>query len=227
MPDSPSRIILDPSFLFTDEAMGWMETPGLSEYLVVSESLRRRFEDPAQLLDELAEHGVSVPDADFITAVGNAIDQNAIATFSYEAARDRGELPAGTEEVCRALLDSREPLADVLADEWAFVTSQSLAVLAERAGDALGAFTRAGATVVGVVKDRMKATLEVVQEQLPPGLLDAMKRVDDTWSGVPKVPKFLLTGGSFAVGFFLPPLGIGMSAAQVLVEGNGVLAGDP
>jgi hypothetical protein len=227
VPEFPSRVILDPSFLFTEEALGWMETPGLGEYLVVSESLLRRFEDPAQLAEELAAHSLLAPNADFIEAIGRALDQNAITTFSYEAARESGELPPGTEEVCRALLDSGEPLADVLADEWAFVTSQSLAVLVERAGDALGAFTRAGATVVGVVKDQMKAALDAVQEQIPPGLLTAMKRVDDTWGGVPKFPKFLLAGGSFAAGLVLPPLGIGMGAAGLLVEGNGVLAGDP
>jgi hypothetical protein len=54
-----------------------------------------------------------------------------------------------------------------------------------------------------------------------------MRRVDDTWGGVPKLPKFILAGGTFAAGILVPPLGIGMGAAQLLVEGNGVLAGDP
>jgi hypothetical protein len=145
-----------------------METSGLGEYLVVSESLRRKLEDPARLVEELAAHGVPAPNADFIVQVRNALEQNDIGSFSYEAARERGELPPGAEEVCRALLESGEPLADALADEWAFVTSQSLAVLIERAGDALGAFTRSGANVVGVVKGRMKAALEATQEHLPP-----------------------------------------------------------
>ena len=227
MPDLGSRIILDPSFLFTEEALGWMETPGLGDYLVVSETLRDRLGESERLFDELAAHGVTIPDPDFIERVRAAIEINAIGTFSYAAARERDELRPGTEEVCRTLLESGEPLADVLADEWAFVTSQSLAVLVERAGDALGSFTRAGAVVFGVAKDQMKAALEAVQRQIPPGLLDAMKRVDDGWESVPRVPKFILAGGGFAAGFLLPPLGIGMGAAGLLVEGNGILAGDP
>lgn len=155
-------------------------------------------------------HGITIPEPDLIETVRTAIEINAIGTFSYAAARERDELRPGTEEVCRNLLESGEPLADVLADEWAFVTSQSLAVLVERVGDALGGFTRAGAVVVGVSKDRMKAALEAVQRQIPPVLLDAMKRVDDGWESVPKFPKFILAGGGFAAGFLLPPLGIGM-----------------
>jgi hypothetical protein len=139
--DSRSRVILDPSFLFTEEALGWMEISGLGEYLVVSESLRRRLDDPEWLIEELAAHGVPVLNVDLIVAVRNALEQNDIATFSYEAAREREQLPPGAEVVCGNLLESEEPLADALADEWAFVTSESLAVVVERAGDTLGALS--------------------------------------------------------------------------------------
>lgn len=226
MAHSRSHIILDPSFLFTEEALGWINDPELAQYLVVSEALWQRMEDPRALAEELNRFGAPV-DFDVIEMVREEVGAAAITRFSYERESAAGKLQGGTEEVCRALLASEEPLADALADEWAFVTSRSLAVLVERVGDALGAFVRAGATVVGVAKDQMKAALEATQEQIPPGLLKAMKRVDETWERIPKLPKFLLAGGSFAAGLAVPPLGIGMVATQLLIEGNGVLAGDP
>jgi hypothetical protein len=73
----------------------------------------------------------------------------------------------------------------------------------------------------------MKAALEGTQQHIPPGLLDAMKRVDSAWERIPKLPKFVLAGGAFAAGLLAPPLGIGMGVAQLVIEGNGVLAGDP
>jgi hypothetical protein len=42
--ESRHRVILDPSFLFTEEALGWMEDVELAGYLAVSESLLRRLE---------------------------------------------------------------------------------------------------------------------------------------------------------------------------------------
>lgn len=203
-----------------------METPGLKDYLVISEALWGRLRDPGALADELARFGAPIADPGLIEAVRRAIRINGIDRFSYQQARERGELRGGTEEVCQALLEIGEPLADVLADEWAFVTSQSLAALAERTGHALGAFARAGATVVGVVKERMVEALEGVREKIPPDLLEQMKRVDETWD---RVPKFLLAGGALAaeLSVALAPVGIAVHIAEVLLEGNAVLAGDP
>lgn len=224
MDELRSRLILDPSVLFTDEVLGWIETPELKDYLVVSQALWRRLEDPGILVEELARFGVPLQNPGLIDAVREALELNGIDTFSYEQARERGELPSGTEDVCGALLEAEEPLADVLADEWAFVTSQSLAALADRAGHSLGAFCRAGATAVGVVKGRMVGALEEVQDRIPPGLLERMKQVD---GGMGRGPRFLLAGGSFAAGLLVPPLGLAMGVTEILLEGNGVLAGDP
>ncbi|HEU5252145.1 MAG TPA: hypothetical protein VFU16_02325 [Solirubrobacterales bacterium] len=222
-----SRIVLDPSLLASDEVLEWLSDPELKGYLVISESLRRRLEDPGALMEDLGRFGVYDPDPGLIEAFREAVDLNGVETFSFERARERGELPSGTEAICWNLLAAEEPLADVLADEWAFVTSQSLAALAQRAGHALGAFCRAGATVVGVAKEQMVGALEQVQDRIPPGLLERMKRVDGV---VGRGPGLLLAGGSFAASVILPPLGavgVAIGVVDVLLEGNGVLAGDP
>ncbi len=225
MADSPSRVILDPSVLFEEDAFGWTATQGLSAYLVVSGALRARMEDPGNLAEELEAFGVSGVDPERIETVRQALEERDVTTFSYERAREEGELfGEGTIAVCDALLEIGGPLAEVLADEWAFVTSQSLAALAERTGRALGAFAHAGATLIGVPKQRMVEALDGVRDKIPPGLLAAMKSVDDTWD---RCPKLLLAGGELAVHFLVPPLGIAAGVAEVILAGNAVLAGDP
>src|ERR1700759_4227744 len=116
--DARSRVILDPSVLFTEQVRGWMEAPDLKDYLVISQALWRRLQDPGALAEELARFGAPVRNLDSIEVVRNAIEDNRIETFSYEQARERGELRPGTEQICQALLEIGEPLADVLADEW-------------------------------------------------------------------------------------------------------------
>lgn len=206
----------------------WMETPDLRELLVVSEALHQRMDDSVRLAGELVEYGVPSVDPGLIDAIRNAIERNDIRTFSYEEVRGSDEFPDGAREICEALLENGEPLADVLADEWAFVTSQSLAGLAEQAGRALGAFTRAGATVFGVAKGRYVEALETARDKIPPPLLDAMKGLHEH---VGETPMFLLAGGGVAAHLLttaiIPPVGIGLAAVEMLLTGNAVLAGDP
>lgn len=224
MADFPSRVILDPSVLFEEDAFDWTATQGLGAYLVVSGALRARMEDPGNLAEELEAFGVSGVNPERIDAVRRALEESDVATFSYEHAREEGGLGEGTIAVCQELLEIGGPLAEVLADEWAFVTSQSLAALAERTGRALGAFAHAGATLIGVPRQQMVEALHSVRGRIPPGLLAAMKSVDDTWD---RCPKLLLAGGELAAHFLVPPLGIAAGVAEVILMGNAVLAGDP
>lgn len=224
MPDSPSRVILDPSVLFREEALAWMGTPELGEHLVVSDALRRRMDNPAELARELEDYGVSGVSPEMVESVRGALEEGNVRPFSYQRAREEGELPEGTIAICRELLEIDGPLADVLADEWAFVTSQSLAVLAEDAGRALGAFARAGARVIGIPRQRMVAALGEARAHIPPGLLERMKSVSGVWE---RFPKLLVAGGELAAHVLVPPLGIAVGVAELLLEGNAVLAGDP
>jgi hypothetical protein len=116
-----ARIILDPSVLFTEEALTWLETPALRPFLVVSQALWERLEDP-EVGAQFERFGVS-PSPEDVDRVRRALAE--IEKFSG----DRPDLPAGTRVIRDRLLQSDEPLADVLADEWVFVTSQSIGVI--------------------------------------------------------------------------------------------------
>ena len=97
--------------------------------------------------------------------------------FSY---REVEQLPQGARGIRDALLSSNEPLADVLADEWVFLTSQSLAVIAEKTQASLDAFRRAGGQVHVVSRAQMQRGLRAVRRRIPSPLLKVMKRVGKT-----------------------------------------------
>jgi hypothetical protein len=142
--------------------------------------------------------------------------------FSY---RDAAELPEPARAICDALLSSDEPFGDVLADEWAFVTSQSLAVfLAEKWHAARDAFKRAGAEIYTVSNSEMKRGLRKVRSKLPPRFLKVAKPIVN----FPRrpLPKFVAVGGAFALGL-LPHLALPLGAAGVLKAGAAVIVGDP
>jgi hypothetical protein len=215
--EAPSRIILDPSILFTEEALGWLEDSELRPFLVVSEALWRRLEDP-QASEQLLPYAEGDPER--IAAVRETLASNAIARFSFEEVLGSEELPDAARGICEALLRSEEEFADVLADEWAFLTSQSLAIIAERMRHSLEAFGRAGAEVIEVGREKMETALEDMREKIPPGLLRAMKHADD-----PAV-KLIVLGGRIAAAF-VPALHLPAQVAGAARAGIAVIAGDP
>jgi hypothetical protein len=215
--ETPSRVILDPSVLFNEETLGWLENAELRPFLVVSEALWRRLEEPAAS-EELLRYAEGNPRR--IVAAREALASNEIARFSFEQVLESEELPDGAREICEALLQSDEELADVLADEWAFLTSQSLAIIADRARNSLKAFVRAGAQVFEVGREEMEAALDAVQEKLPPRLLEVMKYADN------RVVKLVVAGGGVAA-LFVPPLHLPVAIANATRAGVAVIAGDP
>jgi hypothetical protein len=219
-PHDPTRIILDPSFLFTDEAMSWLDAADLLPWLVISESLWRRLEDP-EAGNQFLPYGVN-PDADQMRRVRLAVGAVG-ARFSY---REAAQLPEGTRSICEALLSSDEPLADVLADEWAFLTSQSLGKFLEKAAAPFQAFGRAGAKVYRVTDDHMERGLNAVRQRIPDPLVRVMKAVGNF--PPKKELKFIVSGGSLAVAILaVPHVGIPVGAAKTVQAGLGVIAGDP
>jgi hypothetical protein len=212
-----SRVILDPSVLFTDEALGWMEDRELRSSLVVSEALWQRLQDPEGVEQFLP---FADDDQERITLVRDALQSNEIARFSLEEALSTGVLPEGGREICEALLRSEEELADVLADEWAFLASQSLAIIAERMRHSLDAFIRAGAEVIERGREDIETALSAVRERIPPRLLEVMKHADDP------VVKLVVLGGQL-VALVVPVLELPAEVVHLAHEGIVVLAGDP
>lgn len=216
-----SRVIIDPTALFTEEAVDWLEDPELRPYLVVSEALWRRLEDPASegILLEYAEGN-----AELIERVREGLQRNEIPRFSFEQALGTEELPEGAREICEHLMASDEPFADVFADEWAFLTSQSLGVVVRRTmrtvHDTFDVFRRHGGDVYEIARESVEAALDVVQDRIPPALLGVMKHADDRFI------KFILFGGTIA-GFVVPGLHVPVAIGRAVQQGTAIIAGDP
>jgi hypothetical protein len=214
--ETPTKVIVDPSVLFTDDVLRWLADEELRPWLFVSEALWQRLEDP-EGGEQFLPYGAN-PDPDRIRRIREAFAER---RFSYREAPNVSDAARG---ICETLISNEEPLADVLADEWAFVTSQSLAVLAEKSQEALDAFRRAGGHVFEISDREMKRGLGKLRSRLPPRLLKVMKRV----GGWPrrKVPKWIVAGGEFALAL-LPHVAVPLGAAELIRQGIGVIAGDP
>jgi hypothetical protein len=120
-------------------------------------------------------------------------------------------------------MSSDEPLGDVLADEWAFLTSQSLAVIAEQTRESLDAFRRAGGRVYEVSREQMDHGLSAIREWIPAPLRRVMKFIGRfPW----RTPKWLVVGGNVALAF-VPHVGIPVAIASAIREGVAVVAGEP
>jgi hypothetical protein len=104
-----------------------------------------------------------------------------VATFSHESAP---EIPEGAAHIRDRLLAGSEPAAEVLADEWVFITSQSIAIAvavrkaakkaaktttsaAKETVTSLEAFGRAGAKVYRLKKTQMERALQAVRDRIP------------------------------------------------------------
>lgn len=216
--ETPARIIIDPSFLFTDEALTWLDDPDVGPSLVISESLWQRLENPDRG-EQFLPYGVH-PNADQIRRIRNAFEASEMR-FSY---REVEQLPQGARGIRDALLSSNEPLADVLADEWVFLTSQSLAVIAEKTKASLDAFRRAGGQVHVVSRAQMQRGLRAVRRRIPSPLLKVMKRVGRfPWS---RGTNFIVAGAGVAL-LMLPHVGLALTVGESIIAGVAVIAGDP
>lgn len=107
-----------------------------------------------------------------------------------------------------------------LLHEWAFITSQSLAIIAEEFRHSLDAFRRVGTTLVEVGREEMETALEKMREQIPPALLKVMKHAND-----PAV-KLVVLGGRIAA-IAVPALHLPAQVAGAVRAGTAVIAGDP
>ncbi|MHB8242299.1 MAG: hypothetical protein ACYDHN_09930, partial [Solirubrobacteraceae bacterium] len=168
--------------IFTDEALGWIEDPELRPFLAVSRALYRVLEDrEAPFL--LASYGEPTPAR--IGQVREAVRSNELRLYSYEESFRRPDVSTANRDTLNALLaGENEPLAAVLADEWAFVTTESLISFKDMRR-AVDAFVRAGAKVYEATREEMERGLEAARDLIPAPVLRKMKQFEDTMEVVP------------------------------------------
>lgn len=217
MHQTPTRVIIDPSALFEPETLEWLADEELRPWLAVSASLYELLGDEGG--ERFLPYGVD-PDPEQTRRVRDALEP--ILKFSHLDAEE--ELGEEGRAVRDRLLSSDEPLPEVLADEWVFVTNQSIAVLLDRAKTTLDAFRRAGAEVYEVTRDQMESGLEAIRDRIPPRMLTVMKAIPK-WPRSQRV-KFLVFGAGIA-GLLISPLGLPLNVAQAVQQGIGLIAGDP
>lgn len=214
-PEPRNRVILDPSVLFTDAAVGWLEDASLRPHLAVSLAVRQLLTDPSRF-DLLAQfEGFDV--ADRSQQLLNLLE--GVEIFSWEGVN----VPSASAAIRDELLKSGDPLSNVFADEWVFLVSQSWGVFSPVAR-ALQAIGDAGARVYEVTEAQMQAALEAIREQLPPPVLHGMKaaaRLTD------RVPGFWIAAGGTAAGALVPALGLPVAVLGLVLAGEAVIAGDP
>jgi hypothetical protein len=219
-PIAPTRVILDPSVLFTDEALEWLRNPELQPFLAVSYSLLQRL-DAGEFGDAFAPY--AEPSEELAGAVRGAIAENSIATYSYERALNDPAWPDEARGIVGRLLEENPRFGDVLADEWAFVSSQSIAVIWGKIRDTLEAFAKAGAEVYEQTREEMGQVLDAVRDHIPEPVLNGLKT---TSRYAKKVPNWLLLGGAIA-GAAVAVLAWPMVAVEASRVGIIVIAGDP
>jgi hypothetical protein len=215
-----SRVILDPSVIFTDEALAWLADPEFQPWLAVSRALVLRLRDSAAGGQFLP---YANPGPEQIERLQDILTRSDIQVFSFYEEIERGAIPPGAQRICETLLREDHPLGDVLADEWAFITSQSLAVIRRWARHSVDAVHSAGAAVIEISDEVMQGALQEIRDHLPPTLLEKMKQVDPIEE---QVPWWLLAGGGIGAAL-LPHVGLPLAIAGAVNHGTIALAGDP
>ncbi|MGH2974766.1 MAG: hypothetical protein ACRDLL_07860 [Solirubrobacterales bacterium] len=184
-----------------------------------SEALYHLLEDPAAAGPVLLPFGVDPGD---IQRVRATLAQLEVRRFSY---RDVEELPEGAQAVRERLLASGDPLSETMADEWVFVTTQSLAILLDRTKHSFERFVRGGAERYELTRDQMERGLRAARDRIPPPLSTVMK----TYANFPRgrFPKFVVAGGAVALAILVPVAGVPFALEGAVRAGVCVVVGDP
>jgi hypothetical protein len=207
-----TRLMLDPSFLFSAEGVDWLTTePTVRDGIVI----------PAAFAEWLSGDRRNAEIASFVSPDDRdeywaRLDDLAEVLQGALVFRDeQAVLSPQDEEVRRALLEGGDTAARILAQEWTFLQSQSWAVSKLRHPP--DAFRDVGA---GVLEFGRKLGAEVISTVVPQG------RAPDvlTPGFLAKVAvKWVIVGGTAAGGTLLGPVG----AAAALVPVPIVRAVDP
>jgi hypothetical protein len=205
LPES-DLLFLDPSFLFSAEGIGWLqEDSRVRQEIVVSSAFVRWLYSGQSIDDVLAL--VSAEDLDEIEMRRAALSQllRSSPTFDSHAA----ELSPEDEEV---LLFLREPgglVAEILADEWAFLQSHSWAL--SKLHFPLDRFRDAGAAVLEYGRKLREEMIGVVipERGAPPAVTRTLL--------IKAAAKWLIVGGAGAGSSLLGPIGAGLIGSGVAV----------
>lgn len=185
----PIRLMADPSLLLSQPGQAMLEegtTP-----LIVSQTFLDRLSDEGEIDLEFfqlfrADDGDTDPSS-YVERIRELTSD--VPGFSYQAALEQGLLDDEARRVLDRILESDDPLANIDADQWAFLNSHSW--LGSQSRRALDVFRRAGAVVIEASRE---IGIELLGEVIP------MK--EDNPDGVDAelirrgVVKWLIVGGA-------------------------------
>jgi hypothetical protein len=135
-------LMVDPSLLLSEEGLAWLDK---------DESARRSIVIPAVFAEWLSgereleiESLVAPEDLESVSERRARLNEilGEVAAFSHHEAT----LSRQAQAVLQSLLDSKDPIGELRADEWAFLQSHSF--IASKVRHALDAFRDAGAVIV-------------------------------------------------------------------------------
>jgi hypothetical protein len=217
--DQPrAQVILDPSALFTEEALEWLGDGELRRDLIISAGLAERLAGP-NAARELSEFLVHLSNQEeMVERVRTAIV--GIGTFSRTFAPD---IPPEAARIATTLIANNRRLGDILADEWIYLVTQSWGIFGS-IGMAITRLRDAGARVIEIAEERWRATLEALRARIPSPILGGAKRVVN----IPgPATRFVVACGGIALGLLVPLLADVLHIADAALAGLTIVAGDP
>ena len=214
--DELERVILDPSFLLEQDSLEWLADPEVIPLVAVSAALIDRLREPDPLIT-WTEFGLE-PSREQLSLLIEALEP--VQKFSH---RDRVDLSVEMGAIRERLLQDG-PFGEVFADEWVFLATQSMGVLAADSRRTLDAFVRAGGRVYMLANEAVDIALSAVRSRLPSWLRTGMK-----WVGrFPRrnMSRILMFGGGVAA-LVVPVVGLPAAVVGLVQEGSAIIAGDP
>ncbi len=156
-PGLPVRLMVDPSFLFSEDGLAWLED---DETVLTGITVPGTFMEWLRGERDLDESLFVAPDD--LETVGERRDRLFAVLRGVEEFRSEALTLDEAEAVRLALLASGDPLAELYADEWSFLQSQSSMIAKLR--HPLDAFRDAGAVIVEFGR---RAGRHFVEEVIP------------------------------------------------------------
>jgi len=192
----PELLMLDPSFVLSREGADWLASDHAALHqTVVPMTFMAWMQEGGPLEDVLAL--VAPDDRDGLAGRRGEIWElfSQMQTFSAQDA----QLTENDEEIRVALLERGDPVSLMIADEWAFLQSQSWAIA--KLPVMLDAFRDAGAAVVQYGRRLREEMIAVVipQKGAPPALTPKLLTT--------AAAKWVVVGGAGAAGASLGAIG--------------------